>query len=85
MSSLLTHTVLRGYTIFIWLCGSQVLGEAFITLHESGNDHDNRHATAVYCGEDPGGLRPGGVMLLWPPNWMLCETSRVTRLLAGTA
>ena len=28
-------------------------GEAFIVLHESGNDHD-RHEMAVYCDEDPG-------------------------------
>ena len=29
------------------------VGEAFIVLHESGNDYD-RHAIAVYRDEDPG-------------------------------
>ncbi len=52
MSSLVVETVLRGYHVYIVMWEACV-GESFILLHESGNDHD-KHAIVVYRDEDPG-------------------------------
>ena len=52
MSSLIVQTVLRGYYIYMVFWEPRV-GESFIMLHESGNDHD-KYAMAVSRDEEPG-------------------------------
>ena len=51
--SLLVKTAIQNYMYHIYMVVWELhVGESFIILHESSNDHDD-HAMAVYCDGDP--------------------------------
>ena len=52
MSFLLVETVVHGYHVYqvLW---EPCVGETFIALHESGNEHE-RHVMAIYRDSDAG-------------------------------
>ena len=53
-TSLVIQVAIRGYHVYqtVWI---PIIGEHFISLHESGNSSDS-HAMGIYCDSNPGVL-----------------------------